>query len=285
MLSLRMVSVFHSVMSRNNVRNMYMCNNPPCYPWVGHHNNRQVFPHGPSIPTQRHPLPYHMLPPPGFHMGINWQGPGPSRPRGRGYRRGRGTSNHSSNREIRHFDDDPVKDVCCKCGERLQNCEEPGIHMCDGGHQVYIHHDNDEKSQHDDDNDSTDNKEEDLDTRLEKLLESLKDFVRSKHQSVTEALEEYVSGKIEEVTTLHRENSEEKEALEKLKKELEDKAKLLTKQEKELKDKQRRLSRDQDAFKREMKKEQEEVCRQWQQLRDEITRMEELHKIQKRMLG
>lgn len=30
-----------------------------------------------------------------------------------------------------------------------------------------------------------------------------------------------------------------------------------------------------------MKKEREEVCRQWQQLRDEITRMEETHKIQK----
>lgn len=30
-----------------------------------------------------------------------------------------------------------------------------------------------------------------------------------------------------------------------------------------------------------MKKEREEMCRQWQQLRDEITRMEELHKIQK----
>lgn len=30
-----------------------------------------------------------------------------------------------------------------------------------------------------------------------------------------------------------------------------------------------------------MKKEREEVCRQWQQLRDEITRMEEMHEIQK----
>ena len=37
----------------------------------------------------------------------------------------------------------------------------------------------------------------------------------------------------------------------------------------------------QDVFKKEMKKEREEVLRQWQQLRDEITRMEEIHEIQK----
>lgn len=41
------------------------------------------------------------------------------------------------------------------------------------------------------------------------------------------------------------------------------------------------LHTSQETFKKEMKKEREEVCRQWQQLRDEITRMEEMHKIQK----
>jgi len=38
----------------------------------------------------------------------------------------------------------------------------------------------------------------------EKLLESLKDFVRNKYDSVTEALEGYVSEKIEEINTLHK---------------------------------------------------------------------------------
>ena len=79
----------------------------------------------------------------------------------------------------------------------------------------------------------------------------------------------------------YRENSEKKETLEKLKTELEAKAASLIKEEKELRDKQRRLAREQDSFKREMKKEKEEVCRKWQELKDEITRMEETHEIQK----
>ena len=78
-----------------------------------------------------------------------------------------------------------------------------------------------------------------------------------------------------------RENSEQKETLEKLKRELEAKAASLIKEEKELRDKQRRLTKDEESFKREMKKEKEEVCRKWQELKDEITRMEETHEIQK----
>ena len=38
----------------------------------------------------------------------------------------------------------------------------------------------------------------------EKLLDNLKDCMRKKYQTVTEALEEYVSEKIGEITTLHR---------------------------------------------------------------------------------
>lgn len=124
-------------------------------------------------------------------------------------------------------------------------------------------------------------KHEELDARLEKLLQSLKDCMRNRYQSVTEALEEYVSGKIDEINTLHKENNEQKEELEKLKAELEEKAKKISKQERDLRDKQKKLSKEQEAFKRDMKKEKEEVCRQWQQLRDEVTRMEEMHKIQK----
>ena len=53
------------------------------------------------------------------------------------------------------------------------------------------------------------------------------------------------------------------------------------KEEKELRDKQKRLAKDQDNFKKDMKKEKEEVCRKWQELKDEIVRMEEMHDIQK----
>jgi len=38
----------------------------------------------------------------------------------------------------------------------------------------------------------------------EKVLQNLKDFVRSKYNSVTEALEGYVSEKIGEINALHK---------------------------------------------------------------------------------
>ncbi|XP_060558977.1 uncharacterized protein LOC132719237 isoform X2 [Ruditapes philippinarum] len=269
-------------MRSGSVRNMYMYNNPPCAPWVGHPGNAPVYPNAPPQyqGPPRHPMPYQMMPPVQYQPGPSWQGPGPSRPRGRGHRRGRGSGHFTGNRANSRNDTlEPFKYVCCKCGDQLQNSAEPGIHLCDGGHEVII---NEDKSTENKKEEPTETgKEEELDARLEKLLENLKDFVRSKYDSVTEALEGYVSDKIDEINTLHKENSEEKASLEKLKKELETKANALIKQEKDLKEKQKRLSKDQEVFKREMKKEREEVCRQWQQLRDEITRMEEVHKIQK----
>lgn len=256
---------------------MYMYNNPVC-PWMpgNFSGDRNMYGNGMPQFQPRHPFPYNMMPP----APSNWQGPGPSRPRGRGYRRGRGASHHGGNfRHQRQNEQDMIKDMCCQCGERLQNSNEPGIHLCDGGSQVILP--NPEPKENTVEKTEEEKQEEELDARLEKVLENLKDFVRSKYNSVTEALEGYVSDKISEISTLHKENSEEKKMLEKMKTDLEDKANKLIKQEQEIKEKQKRLSRDQEAFKREMKKEREEVCRQWQQLRDEITRMEEMHKIQK----
>ncbi|WAR06776.1 BACD3-like protein [Mya arenaria] len=78
---------------------MYMFNNgppPPC-PWGGYNPaNRQMYMNGPQPfpPGPPHPaMPNNMMP---QHM-RHWQGPGPSRMRGRGYRRGRGSSSHLGN--------------------------------------------------------------------------------------------------------------------------------------------------------------------------------------------
>lgn len=210
------------------------------------------------------------------HPGPSWQGPGPSRPRNRSHRGGRGPRHHSVARII---DTNNNKETCCQCGEHLQNSGEPGIHLCSGEHPDEDEIDSNKRGN--ENGETSEIKEEDLDERLEKLLDNLKDCMRKKYQTVTEALEEYVTEKIGEITSLHRENSEQKETLEKLKSELEAKAASLIKEEKELRDKQRRLTKDQESFKREMKKEKEEVCRKWQELKDEITRMEETHEIQK----
>lgn len=250
--------------------------------WYGFGNPGMYMNQGPHYPPGPPPIPFQnrMNNYNNFMMqaqpGPSWQGPGPSRPRCRGNRGGRGSRHHPVARRI---DTTNNKDTCCQCGENLQNSGEHGIHLCSGVHSVEDEVNTDKSAS--EAGETSETKEEDLDERLEKLLDNLKDCLRKKYQTVTEALEEYVTEKIGEITSLHRENSEKKETLEKLKTELEAKAASLIKEEKELRDKQRRLAREQDSFKREMKKEKEEVCRKWQELKDEITRMEETHEIQK----
>lgn len=267
-------------------RNMFL-GNPNNYTWNQGHpdwyrqRNHEMFMHQgnfhpgpPGIPFQNRMNDYnnYMM---HNYPGPSWQGSGTSRSRGRSYRGGRG----SGHRAVIHRNDSAdIKDTCCQCGERLQNSEEPGIHLCSSSSSLDVEEPTEKSSN---EGEANDVKEDDLDERLEKLLDNLKDCMRKKYQTVTEALEEYVSEKIGEITTLHKENTEQKETLEKLKTELEEKAASLMKEEKELRDKQRRLVKDQENFKKEMKKEKEEVCRRWQELKDEITRMEETHEIQK----
>lgn len=247
----------------------YGFGNPAMFMHQGHFPQRP-----PGVPFQNRMNNYNNHNMVQVYPGPSWQGQGPSRPRGRGYRGG--SRHHPVARRIETTDN---KDTCCQCGERLQNSGEHGIHLCSGNANPDVE-ETVEKSPSDA-GETSEEKEDDLDERLEKLLDNLKDCMRKKYQTVTEALEEYVTEKIGEITTLHKENSEQKETLEKLKTELEEKAESVLKEEKELRDKQRRHAKDQENFKNQMKKEKEEVCRKWQELKDEITRMEETHEIQK----
>ena len=56
------------------------------------------------------------------------------------------------------------QDICCQCGEKLQNSEEPGIHLCDGGYEVIL----DGKGQVDSNTDKTndDKSADEVDARL-----------------------------------------------------------------------------------------------------------------------
>lgn len=56
------------------------------------------------------------------------------------------------------------QDICCQCGERLQNSEELGIHLCDGGSQVIL--DNREPTGDTTEKTNEEKVEEEVDARL-----------------------------------------------------------------------------------------------------------------------
>lgn len=116
---------------------------------------------------------------------------------------------------------------------------------------------------------------------LETVLLKIKDCLNNKYQRVTQTLEEYVTERIDEIHTMHSELSEERVLLETMKRELEKRSCQLEQKEKDLKARQSRLSRDRDYYNTKHRKEKAEICRQWQQLKDEISRMEEMHELQK----
>lgn len=157
----------------------------------------------------------------------------------------------------------------------MQNSEERGIHLCDGGHQEK----EETKEKAVSENFNVDL--EDMDARLEKLLSEVKDCLRNKYESVTETLENYVSSRISEIGNIHKDVLEEKSHLETLQTELKTKTQELENREKVLREKENLLHKDKEKFEKEVHKEKEEICRQWQQLRDEIARMEKLHEVQK----
>lgn len=178
---------------------------------------------------------------------------------------GRGIHHHQRTQNC-----DSEEYVCFICKDNLQNCEDQGIHLCDGGRSedkkeefVYIV------------------EKENIDARLEKLVSEIKGCLQNKYESVTESLENYVSNRVNEINNINKELIDEREHLEKLKKELEVRGAELQNKEKELIDQEKKFDKHQQKSKRELLKEKEEILRQWQQLRDEITRMEELHKVQK----
>ncbi|KAL5010201.1 hypothetical protein ScPMuIL_012506 [Solemya velum] len=170
---------------------------------------------------------------------------------------------------------DNNRDICFVCGDLLENSQERSVHLCGG---IL-------KSLKEGSNGNADNPEtmteEELDAKLESVLLKIKDCLNNKYQSVTQTLEEYVTERIDEIHTIHREVGEERAILETMKRELEKRSCLLEKKEKELKERQSRLRRDRDYYNTKHRKEKVEICRQWQQLKDEISRMEEMHELQK----
>lgn len=156
--------------------------------------------------------------------------------------------------------------MCFICRDLLQNCDQLGIHLCDGGLSI-----------------KTGKTESacEINARLEKVLEEIKASLKDKHESLTDAIEEHVTTRIGEIETIHQHAIEKKATLINLRQQLENRTAELEKKENEFRDKEKKLEQDKDKFDKDMHKEKEEICRQWQQLRDELARMEEMHEVQK----
>ncbi|XP_069129176.1 uncharacterized protein [Argopecten irradians] len=154
-------------------------------------------------------------------------------------------------------------DMCFICRDLMQNCDQLGVHLCDGG--------------------KTNKSEQacEINARLEKALDEIKASLKDKHDSLTEAIEEHVSTRIGEIETIHQHAMDKKATLISLKQQLETRTAELEKMEKEVREKEKKLEQEKDKFDKDMHKEKEEICRQWQQLRDELARMEEMHDVQK----
>ena len=98
---------------------------------------------------------------------------------------------------------------------------------------------------------------------------------------ITEALQSYFASRIDELASMRlsilNESSKHEEQLAELKLRLS----AVEERDQLLKEQEQLLSKERSGFEEECKAERAELARQWQMLRDEITRMEEMNNIQK----
>ena len=115
----------------------------------------------------------------------------------------------------------------------------------------------------------------------EQLLEEIKLSVKDKQEDIQNAITGAVSDRIGAIESVHESIHRDKTTLENLRNQLEDRISQLEFRENEVKQKEEQMLDQKEKFDQETTEEKEEICRQWQLLRDEITRMEETHEVQK----
>ena len=113
------------------------------------------------------------------------------------------------------------------------------------------------------------------------MLQKIQSALQNDYENMSEGLEKFFIEQVNEITTLHNEVADSRDDLTKVRLELASRAADISDKEKKLSDSQSRLDKESVLLEAEKKREKEEITRQWQQLRDEITRMEEIHNIQK----
>ncbi|KAK0048376.1 hypothetical protein Bpfe_022163 [Biomphalaria pfeifferi] len=176
--------------------------------------------------------------------------------------------NARNNHRQHHINNDhEVRYLCFKCGDYLQNSPESGVHLCDAGGQS-----NEQRLNQNQHQNSVVGGElhqyqcEDLQARLKAFLEEAKVSVSSDVKLSQDDINKLQN----EQTSLQQ----QQESLEAQKKELEQR-------DRELEALQTHLEEDRSKLVRQCKKEREEIARKWQELKDEISRMEEMHTMQK----
>lgn len=178
--------------------------------------------------------------------------------------------------------DQEVRYLCFKCGDYLQNSPESGVHLCDAGGQ----NNENRLSQHQHQNNGGgselhDYHNEDLQARLKAFMEEAKVAVSSDVKLSQEDVHKVCLERAEKFLSLYSQLQSEQASLQQQQESLEAQKKELELRDRELAALQTRLEEDRSKLVRDCKKEREEIARKWQELKDEISRMEEMHTMQK----
>ncbi|BFZ24682.1 hypothetical protein BsWGS_27722 [Bradybaena similaris] len=184
-----------------------------------------------------------------------------------------------------HNNDQEAHYICFKCGDYLQNSPEAGIHLCDAGAQ-----NNEQQRQHNPqqhgnhpfmEGDMHCQQSEDLQTKLKSFLEESKVAVSSDVKLSQEDIHRVCLDRAEKFLHLYTQLQDGQSLLQQQRASLEAQKKELEQRDEQLALLQTNLEDDRSKFLRECKKEREEIARKWQELKDEILRMEEIHIMQK----
>ncbi|XP_005109484.1 uncharacterized protein LOC101850038 isoform X2 [Aplysia californica] len=186
----------------------------------------------------------------------------------------------NNHRQQHNNNDHEVRYLCFKCGDYLQNSPESGVHLCDAGgphleqrqsHQLHNNNGGElQQQQH-----------EDLQARLKAFMEEAKVAVSSDVKLSQEDIHKVCLERAEKFLSLYNQLQNEQLSIQEQQEKLEAQRKELEKRDGELAALQTQLEDDRSKLLKECKKEREEIARKWQELKDEISRMEEMHTMQK----
>ena len=96
-----------------------------------------------------------------------------------------------------------------------------------------------------------------------------------------EAIQSFFASSIEELNSMHLSIMNESNKQEEQLAELKSRLSAVEERDQQLKQQEQELLKERERFEEECKAERAELARKWQQLRDEITRMEEMNNVQK----
>ncbi|GFR57677.1 BTB/POZ domain-containing protein KCTD10 [Elysia marginata] len=224
--------------------------------------------------------------------------------------------NGRNHQRHQHNNDHEVRYLCFKCGDYLQNSGESGVHLCDaGGHQAEQRQQNQQHLHNQRQEMNLQNEE--LQTRLswdtlarwtrtvlqlagvatsvfkphstgdtlarwtQSFMEEAKVAVSSDVKLSQEDIHKVCLERAEKFLSLYSQLQSEQLSLQQQHDALEEQKQQLELRDSELAQLQAGLEEEKGRLLRQCKTEREEIARKWQELKDEIQRMEEMHTMQK----